>query len=42
MNNVCGFGGNGITFSVTGMEMVSLWLKGKKHLLSVSTPYKIP
>lgn len=33
---VCGFGGNGITFSVTGMEMVSLWLKGKKHLL---TPY---
>ncbi|MFT3901604.1 MAG: FAD-dependent oxidoreductase [Niabella sp.] len=31
---VCGFGGNGITFSVTGMEMVSLWLKGKKHLLS--------
>ncbi len=33
---VCGFGGNGITFSVTGMEMVSGWLKGKKHLL---TPY---
>lgn len=33
---VLGFGGNGITFSVTGMEMVSLWLKGKKHLL---TPY---
>ena len=31
---VLGFGGNGITFSVTGMEMVSLWLKGKKHLLS--------
>lgn len=33
---VMGFGGNGITFSVTGMEMVSNWLKGKKHLL---TPY---
>ncbi len=33
---VCGFGGNGITFSVTGMEMVSDWLKGKKHLM---TPY---
>ncbi|WP_126974360.1 NAD(P)/FAD-dependent oxidoreductase [Gynurincola endophyticus] len=31
---VGGFGGNGITFSVTGMEMVSHWLKGKKHLLS--------
>lgn len=31
---VCGFGGNGITFSVAGMEMVSNWLKGKKHLLS--------
>lgn len=29
-----GFGGNGITFSVTGMEMVSDWLKGKKHPLS--------
>lgn len=33
---VLGFGGNGITFSVTGMEMVSDWLKGKKHPL---TPY---
>ena len=33
---VLGFGGNGITFSVTGMEMASNWLKGKKHLL---TPY---
>jgi len=33
---VLGFGGNGITFSVTGMEMVSNWLKGKKLLL---TPY---
>ncbi|HRE50207.1 MAG TPA: FAD-dependent oxidoreductase [Flavitalea sp.] len=33
---VLGFGGNGITFSVTGMEMTSNWLKGKKHLL---TPY---
>ncbi len=31
---VLGFGGNGITFSVTGMEMVSSWLKGRKHLLS--------
>lgn len=31
---VCGFGGNGITFSVTGMEMVSNWLKGEKHQLS--------
>ncbi|HMR82971.1 MAG TPA: FAD-binding oxidoreductase [Niabella sp.] len=31
---VLGFGGNGITFSVTGMEMVSNWLKGKKHLLT--------
>lgn len=30
---VLGFGGNGITFSVTGMEMVSTWLKGKKHHL---------
>ncbi|MFY7843676.1 NAD(P)/FAD-dependent oxidoreductase [Chryseobacterium gambrini] len=29
-----GFGGNGITFSVTGMEMVSQFMKGKKHLLS--------
>lgn len=31
---VLGFGGNGITFSVTGMEMVSAWLKGRKHMLS--------
>ncbi len=31
---VCGFGGNGITFSVTGMAMVSDWLKGKEHPLS--------
>ena len=31
---VLGFGGNGITFSVTGMEMVSHWIKGKNHLLS--------
>lgn len=31
---VLGFGGNGITFSVTGMEMASLFMKGKKHLLS--------
>ncbi|MGE8555515.1 MAG: NAD(P)/FAD-dependent oxidoreductase [Chryseobacterium jejuense] len=31
---VLGFGGNGITFSVTGMEMASLFMKGRKHLLS--------
>ncbi|SFI78120.1 NAD(P)/FAD-dependent oxidoreductase [Myroides guanonis] len=31
---VLGFGGNGITFSVTGMEMVSNWLTGKKHPLN--------
>ena len=31
---VCGFGGNGITFSVTGMGMVSKWLQGKEHPLS--------
>lgn len=31
---ILGFGGNGITFSVTGMEMVSRFMKGKKHLLS--------
>lgn len=31
---VLGFGGNGITFSVIGMDMVSDMLKGKKHLLS--------
>jgi len=31
---VLGFGGNGITFSVTGMEMVSFWLKGEKHKLT--------
>ncbi len=31
---VLGFGGNGITFSVTGMEMVSDWMKGKEHPLS--------
>ncbi|AZA82696.1 FAD-dependent oxidoreductase [Chryseobacterium lactis] len=31
---VLGFGGNGITFSVTGMEMVSLFMKNKKHKLS--------
>ncbi len=30
---VLGFGGNGITFSVIGMEMVSRMLKGKKHSL---------
>lgn len=31
---VLGFGGNGITFSVMGMEMVSLFMKNKKHPLS--------
>lgn len=31
---VLGFGGNGITFSVTGMEMASAWLKGDSHQLS--------
>lgn len=30
---VLGFGGNGITFSVTGMEMVSKYLKGEAHEL---------
>lgn len=31
---VLGFGGNGITFSVTGMEMTSRFMKNKKHPLS--------
>ncbi|WP_223607166.1 FAD-binding oxidoreductase [Chryseobacterium sp. OSA05B] len=31
---VLGFGGNGITFSVTGMDMVSQFMKNKEHLLS--------
>lgn len=31
---VLGFGGNGITFSMIGMEMVSEWMKGKKHTLT--------
>ncbi|KFF76140.1 FAD-dependent oxidoreductase [Chryseobacterium sp. P1-3] len=31
---VLGFGGNGITFSVTGMEMSSLFMQNKKHPLS--------
>jgi glycine/D-amino acid oxidase-like deaminating enzyme len=31
---VLGFGGNGITFSVTGMTMASLFMKNKKHPLS--------
>lgn len=30
---VLGFGGNGITFSVTGMEMISEFLQGKNHEL---------
>ncbi|WP_312993789.1 NAD(P)/FAD-dependent oxidoreductase [Chryseobacterium flavum] len=31
---VLGFGGNGITFSITGMEMVSMFMKNKNHSLS--------
>nr|WP_315028830.1 FAD-binding oxidoreductase [uncultured Chryseobacterium sp.] len=31
---VLGFGGNGITFSVTGMEMTAMFMKNKKHPLS--------
>lgn len=31
---VLGFGGNGITFSVTGMEMAAAFLKNKKHHLT--------
>ncbi len=31
---VLGMGGNGITFSVIGMEMFSLFMKGEKHPLS--------
>lgn len=31
---VLGFGGNGITFSITGMKMASLFMKNKKHPLS--------
>lgn len=31
---VLGFGGNGITFSVTGMEMAANFLKNKKHHLT--------
>jgi glycine/D-amino acid oxidase-like deaminating enzyme len=31
---VLGFGGNGITFSVIGMKMVSDWLKNQEHSLS--------
>ncbi len=31
---VLGFGGNGITFSVAGMEMVSNWFRGKTHHLT--------
>ncbi len=31
---VLGFGGNGITFSVSGMEMVTSWLKGSEHELA--------
>ena len=30
---VLGFGGNGITFSVVGMDMASAWLAGKRHAL---------
>ncbi len=31
---VLGFGGNGITFSVTGMEMASAFMKNKQHPLT--------
>lgn len=31
---VLGFGGNGITFSAVGMDMVSFWLKNQKHPLT--------
>jgi len=31
---VLGFGGNGITFSVQGMDMVKSFLKGKEHKLA--------
>jgi len=31
---VLGFGGNGITFSVAGMDMLSRWLRGEKHPLA--------
>lgn len=31
---VLGMGGNGITFSVIGMEMFSLFMQGEKHPLS--------
>lgn len=31
---VLGFGGNGITFSVTGMKMLSAYLKGQHHPLN--------
>lgn len=31
---VLGFGGNGITFSVNGMQMTAYWLQNKKHPLS--------
>lgn len=31
---VLGFGGNGITFSVIGMDMLEAFLKGRKHPLS--------
>lgn len=31
---VLGFGGNGITFSVTGMEMAAKFMKNKKHPLT--------
>ena len=31
---VLGFGGNGITFSITGMQMVAAFLKNRKHHLA--------
>ena len=37
---VLGFGGNGITFSVIGMELVSEMLKNKKHPLSENFKFR--
>mgnify|MGYP001028699191 CR=1 FL=1 len=38
---VLGFGGNGITFSVTGMQMVSAMLKNKKHPLEEYFKFRV-
>lgn len=37
---VLGFGGNGITFSVIGMEMIASFLKGEEHYLSKYFKFK--